>query len=129
MRKVTVFAPSFPAAPENELLAVTSETVWQVLCGDLAHWRCGLYSPAFCAGEQIKEFEEHTCPELFLLIDGQITLVLLEKDGQRREISLCRGQPILVTKPHNGYCPDGPHTGRCLVVERDEFQTIYQSVD
>ena len=36
-------------------------------------------------------------------------------------------EPVLVTAPHAGFCPDGPHSGRALVVERDAFDTKYGS--
>jgi hypothetical protein len=31
-----------------------------------------------------------------------------------------------VTAPHNGFCPNGPHSGTALVIERDSFDTEYR---
>lgn len=124
MRKVVTLPPSFPAAPLNELLAALPGQRWQVLCGDAGHWRVGLYSPGESRRGDIAELEQHDCPELFLLLSGRLTLVL-EEAGGVRELPLEAGRPVLVTAPHCGYCPDGPHTGLALVVERDSFETEY----
>lgn len=127
-RTVETRAPSFPeVVPDAALTPVAAER-WQVLCGDTAHWRVGLYSPNLCSRADVTELERHDCPELFLLLDGRLTLVLSEGGGRVREVALDIGKPVLVTSPHNGYCPDGPHTGRALVVERDAFQTEYRDV-
>lgn len=69
--------------------------------------------------------ESHSCPELFLLIRGKVTLVLF-KDGCRQEIELQPERPLLVQAPHAAYCPEGPRTGLVLVVERDQFETLYR---
>ena len=44
-----------------------------------------------------------------------------------REQPLEPGRPVLVASPHCGFCPDGPHTGVALVVERDAFTTEYRA--
>jgi hypothetical protein len=71
--------------------------------------------------------ELHDCPELFLLLSGRLTL-LLATDGAIRQLPLEPGRPVLVTAPHCGFCPDGPHTGTAFVVERDSFDTTYNPV-
>lgn len=124
-RFVTVTAPSFPPAPENTPLVPRGEQRWQVLCGDTDHWRVGIYSPPESSPAEIDELELHDCPELFLLLEGELTLVLA--DGELRELPLEAGRPVLVTAPHCGYCPRGPHTGVALVVERDRFTTEYRA--
>ncbi len=120
--------PSFPQAELNKLLSFVPSERWQVLCGDSGHWRVGIYSPSETAPEHMLELESHDCPELFLLLSGRLTLVIKE-DGVVKEIPLEPLKPILVTAPHNGYCPDGPGTGVALVVERDAFVTEYRTPD
>jgi hypothetical protein len=127
-RFVETHAPSFPEVAADVPIAPVDAQRWQVLCGDTAHWRVGLYSPVDASREALRELERHDCPELFLLLSGRLTL-LLSVAGQLREVPLEVGKPVLVTSPHNGYCPDGPHTGRALVVERDVFATEYRGVN
>jgi hypothetical protein len=52
--------------------------------------------------------------------------VLADGEGGVREQELRPLEPVLVASPHAGYCPDGPHTGIALVVERDAFTTEYR---
>jgi len=126
VRRVVVKPPSFPEAAENAQLTPEADRVWQVLCGDHGHWRAGIYSPEQSSAADCAELERHTCPELFLLLDGAVTL-LLSEDGELREQPLEPGKPVLVTAPHTGFCPKGPHTGRAFVVERDQFETEYRT--
>jgi len=125
MRTVRVEPPSFPRAPADRLLDVADATRWQVLCGDAGHWRAGVFSPPETSASECTELEKHTCPELFLLLSGRLTLVL-HVDGGIRELELQPGRPVLVEAPHAGFCPDGPHAGRAFVVERDAFATEYR---
>ena len=127
-RFVDTRAPSFPTVAPDALLTPADAQRWQVLCGDSAHWRVGLYAPDLASREQVVELERHDCPELFLLLSGRLTLVL-SVGGQVVERPLEPGKPVLVVNPHNGYCPDGPFTGQALVVERDAFQTEYRRVE
>ena len=126
MRKVTVVPPSFPAVPAETPLQIVADRVWQVLCGDDEHWRVGIWSPDQSRAEDCPELERHSCPEFFLLLQGSITM-LLHDGRQVRQVALQAGQPLLVRGPHAGFCPQGPHTGRALVVERDRFHTLYRS--
>lgn len=126
MRLVSVTPPSFPAAAPDEPVAVTEGLRWQVLCGDAGHFRVGVFSPAATRADELAELERHDCPELFCLLEGRITLLLAGPDGLR-ELELEPGRPVLVTSPHDGFCPDGPHAGRALVVERDAFTTEYRT--
>lgn len=125
MRRVKVESPSFPASPANALLEGTAGKLFQVLCGDAGAWRVGLFSPSAARAEECTELERHTCPELFLLISGRVSLVLAEGPGLRT-LDLEAGRPALITLPHAGFCPQGPHTGTALVVERDAFETEYR---
>lgn len=126
MRRVETRPPSFPEAATNEPLSPADGALWQVLCGDAGHWRLGIYSPREAGLADIHEMERHDCPELFLLLKGDLTLVLAEGGGLR-ELPLEAGRPVLVTLPHAGYCPRGPHSGVALVVERDSFDTQYRA--
>ncbi|MBN2360769.1 MAG: hypothetical protein JXR83_15045 [Deltaproteobacteria bacterium] len=126
MRTVQVQKPSFPEVAPNQPLPVPPDNVWHVVCGDDDHWRVGYYAPASTSADQLSELERHTCPELFVLQRGRLTL-LLASDGKLQELPLQLGVPVLVTAPHSGYCPDGPHTGVALVVERDQFATEYRA--
>lgn len=125
MRHVKTLPPSFPEAIQNMCLEPVQGQRWQVLCGDSAHWRVGIYSPGETCPADIAELEWHDCPELFLLLSGRVSL-LLARDGGLRELALEPGKPALVTAPHCGFCPDGPHTGTAFVVERDAFDTEYR---
>ncbi|MBF0298982.1 MAG: hypothetical protein HQK51_09705 [Oligoflexia bacterium] len=133
MRKVKVISPSFPQVPFNiPLKNIRKKKVWQVLLGDKNHYRVGIYSPKFSSVKEIKEFEKHTIAEFFMLIEGNVSLVLLDNknnknnsSGRKKIIKLKPFQPIFVTTWHNGFCPNGPFTGKALVVERDLFTTIY----
>ena len=127
MRKVSVASPSFPDTENGVPIGHEAGRLWQVLCGDAGHWRAGFYSPSFTLMSQIIELERHSCPELFLLISGRLTVVVADC-GELHEIALEPGKPVLVTGPHAGFCPDGVHTGAAFVVERDRFETEYRSV-
>jgi hypothetical protein len=127
MRHVQVFAPSFPQVTPDVLLQPQDRQVWQVVCGDADHWRAGLYSPEATCAADVTELEKHTCPELFLLIRGRLTLLLSDGQGGTRELELQQGQPVLIETSHTGFCPDGPFTGTAFVVERDLFATEYRA--
>ena len=119
-------SPSFPEISRNTLLDIKDEQLWQVLCGDKGHWRTGIYSPEADSIDAVNKLEKHNCPELFLLLSGEISIVV-KKNNKLEIIKLEPLRPILVDTWHNGFCPNGKHTGMALVVERDEFTTQYQS--
>ena len=125
-RVVNTEPPSFPEAQANELLTAVEGERWQVLCGDDNQWRCGVYAPSKTSPDQIEELEWHDCPELFMLMKGRVVLLLKDEQGER-ELELEPNKPVLVTCWHTGYCPDGPHTGQALVIERDRFESRYVS--
>lgn len=120
--------PSFPDALTDQPIEWPDGERWNVLCGDSGHWRCGIFSPPESTPSQISELEWHDCPELFLLVRGRVTLVLSDMNGGVTELQLEAGRPVLVSSPHSAYCPDGPFSGTCFVVERDEFDTEYRPV-
>ncbi|MBF0360508.1 MAG: hypothetical protein HQK49_05815 [Oligoflexia bacterium] len=126
-RKVKVTHPSFPKVPLNRPLKIKQKKVWQVLLGDKNHYRVGIYSPKFSSVNEINEFEKHTIKEFFMLIEGNLSLVLCDNKnkGRKKIIKLKPLQPVFVDTWHNGFCPDGPFTGKAIVVERDLFTTFY----
>jgi hypothetical protein len=124
-RVVETRPPSFPAVRADVPILPEAGKHWQVVCGDAGRWRVGLYSPALATAAACTELERHDCPEFFLLLSGRVTLVLA-REGKLVEVPLEAGKPVLVESPHNGFCPDGPHTGVALVVERDSFATVYR---
>lgn len=128
METVEVKHPSFPEVTTNELLDSECGIRWSVLCGDKDHWRTGFYSPEQNNLSQIDKLEKHSCPELFMLIEGDLTLVIGTKEGCLQAIKLEKHKPILIDTWHNGFCPNGPFTGKAMVVERDNFVTEYKTV-
>ncbi len=125
MRTAQTRHPSFPIVKFDEPISPKDgDEVWQALCGDRDRWRAGLYSPAQTSAVQIMELEQHDCPELFCLLEGRMTLVLA-RNRRIEKLELQPKIPVLVSAPHAGFCPDGPHTGRALVIERDSFDTKY----
>ena len=85
-----------------------------------------IYSPEANSIDAIDRLEKHDCPELFILLSGAISIVI--KNNNKLEIiKLEPLKPILIDTWHSGFCPNGKHTGTALVVERDEFTTVYQS--
>ncbi len=128
MRRVRVDTPTGeqPPRPAVEAWVAPPAAVWRVVGGDRGHWRVGYYSPALARAEEVAELERHTCPEVFLLVRGRLTLVVAD-GGELREVPLAPGVPVCVAAPHSGYCPDGPHQGLAVVVERDAFETEYRA--
>lgn len=128
MKTEIVSEPSFPNINFNQLLNSKEQARWEVLCGDEKHWRVGYYSPEFSNENEIQELENHTCPEFFLLIEGQMSLLLFhENSGEFETLNLEMGKPVLINTWHNGLCPKGPHTGKALVIERDTFETTLKT--
>lgn len=118
-------AGSFPKFKLDQGLSAKAKKEWQVLCGDKKHWRIGFYSPSQGKNPGVKRLEKHTCVELFLLLQGKVTLILDQGKGEF-ELALKPMQPVMVAGWHSGYCPNGPFSGTAIVVERDQFGTIYR---
>jgi hypothetical protein len=118
-------AGSFPDYALHRGLSAKAKKEWQVLCGDKAHWRVGFYSPTQKSNREVERLEKHTCVELFMLLSGRMTLIL--DNGKREyELKLEPMKPVMVWDWHCGYCPTGSHAGVAIVVERDQFSTVYQ---
>jgi len=114
---------SFPDFVLHRGLEADPNESWQLLAGDQNHWQAGYSSPSFTRSGQIKDLEKHSSAEMFLLINGHITLILDDGHSERKLI-LEPMKPVMVTDWHRAYCPDGPHSGTALVVERDSFTTV-----
>lgn len=127
MEIIKTESPSFPDAEFDKLLSVIDNERWQVICGDSGHWRCGIYSPEFQSEGEIVKLEKHDCPELFLLIDGEMSLLIAE-DENKKIVVLEKMKPILVSGWHSGFCPNGKFTGKAFVIERDQFITEYMTL-
>ncbi|MCX7945077.1 MAG: hypothetical protein N2746_11280 [Deltaproteobacteria bacterium] len=129
MKIVKTRHPSFPNVKFDELLKIKLRKRWQVLCGDKEHYRVGIYSPEYTHREEIKILEKHDCPELFMLIDGEMSLLIIDDKGKEKVVKLKPLRPIFVKSWHNGFCPNGKYGGVSIVVERDEFTTYYKSIN
>jgi hypothetical protein len=99
---------------------------WKVLFRDKNVWLAGLYVPEFTHRDEISLLEKHDAPELFYLIDGNVTLVLGSEDGTV-DVPLDKNQAIFVGTWHNAYRPMGGF-GLVLVVERDGVKTEFKNV-
>lgn len=86
-------------------------------------WNAGVYSPSESSIVEIDELVDPQVPTLFLLLEGRVTIVFANNIGELHETALEPGQPLLVTAPHAAYCPDGPHEGVVLMVERAELRS------
>ena len=124
-KAVKTKAGSFPKFPVSKKLLAKAKKEWQVLCGDRNHYRVGFYCPPQSKNSQVKQLEKHDILELFMLIKGSQTLILDDGKGEF-ELKLEPMKPVMVKGWHCGYSPKGPYTGVSIVVERDQFSTIYR---
>lgn len=106
----------------NTPVALTPAGRWTVPFQDDGAWRAGIYRPEHTDPAAITEMEAHSCPELFVCMNGEMGLLLRNEDGERT-VRLRPGEAIMVTDYHNGYAID--EGGYFLVVERTSFTTVY----
>ena len=99
---------------------------WEVIFNEGAHWRIGIYRPKLRNAAEITELEQHTCPEAFLLLEGNLVMVSKNKEGFLTETHLEPMQMVVFTEPHAGYSPDG--SGVAYVVENAKFETEYTAL-
>ncbi len=125
MDKVSVYKSNYDHINWNQPINMPESKIWQVLCGDSGVWRCGLFSPKFSSVDEIQKLERHNCPEFFMLIEGNLSLLVVDS-GEKTLIKLERYKPVMIRDWHDGFCPKGPYTGKALVVERDVFETEYE---
>lgn len=104
-------------------IKIKSKSRWKVLEQDMKYWTIGLYCPENKTKDEIKFLEKHDCKEAFLLLDGDITLIV--KDNSKkpaREIKLKKNEMVIVDNYHNAYSKNG---GMALVIERGKVKTKF----
>jgi hypothetical protein len=95
---------------------------WKVVFQDTGAWRAGIYRPEFNDHASIGILEKHTCPELFICMEGEMGILI--SDGSKENVATMRpGEAILVTDYHNGFALSS--SGYFVVIERDRFSTEY----
>ena len=102
--------------PVNVINAVKE---WEVLFNEGSNWRIGIYRPKYRSATEIAELEQHSCPEAFLLLQGNLTMIYKKTDGS---LSVKQLQPMELTtftEPHAGFSAD--LSGVALVVENARF--------
>lgn len=110
-----------------QVCELKSEERWKVLFKDKGKWLVGLYFPESPSREEIIQLEMHDSPELFYLVEGDVTLVLEEEPGNIIQVPLSKRQAIVVETWHNAYRPSGKY-GLCLVIERDGVKTEFKEM-
>jgi hypothetical protein len=104
-------------------IPIKSKSRWKVVFQDTGSWRCGFYVPENESKDEIKFLEKHNIPEFFLLIEGEVSLLIKENE-KLKVLPLKKNEIVIVDTYHNGFRPDGKK-GIALVVERDTFETTY----
>jgi len=109
-----------------EIINVESRERWRVVFKESDKWQVGLYVPENRSLQEVKILEKHDAPELFMLMHGSIVLVL-EENGEIKEVPLEYGKLYIVEEWHNAYRPQGKE-GIALVVERPSIKTEFKNV-
>jgi len=117
------------AAPikSKSKISLQSRKRWKIIFRHKNNWLCGIYIPEFTDVSQIKKFEKHDGPELFLLLEGKVTLVLLE-GNKRCKVPLKKNKIVIVNTWHNAYRPKDSK-GVVLVIEKDNISTISKNIN
>ncbi len=110
-----------------QTVKINAQKEWQVIFNEGAAWRIGVYRPKLRSAGEITELEQHTCPEAFLLLEGNLVMVSKNKEGSLTETRLEPMQMVVFDEPHAGYSPDG--SGVAYVVENANFETVYTDVN
>ena len=94
---------------------------WQVVFEE-GNWLCGIYQPENKSLADVSKLEKHDAPELFLLVRGEITMVI-SKDGKNlEEYRLKPGEVFITNQWHNAYSEGG---GRAMVIEKCGVKTEF----
>jgi hypothetical protein len=105
---------------------IKAQKEWEVIFSEGKNWRIGIYRPKFRGTAEIRELEQHTCPESFLLLEGKLTMLYRQADGSLAEKDLKPMELTTFTEPHAGFSPD--LSGVAFVVENAAFETIYTDI-
>lgn len=106
----------------TDITTFLPDSRWSVIFRDGGSWRAGLYRPEAVRPDDVTMLERHTCPELFICLQGKAGLVL-KSGSDERIVELEPHQAILVSEYHNGFSIDPG--GYFLVIERTAFTTEY----
>lgn len=106
--------------------AITARKEWEVIFNEGKNWRIGIYRPKYRSPAEIHELEQHTCPESFLLLEGNLTMLYRQADGSLAEKHLQPMELTTFTEPHAGYSSD--LSGVAFVVESAAFETTYTDI-
>ena len=107
---------------DNKITSIIADKRFSVIFDDPGNWRVGIYKPEFDNADDVDKFEKHSCPELFICLNGKMGLVTKSEKGESVH-QLEPNQCIMVTDYHNGFNIDAE--GYFMVVERTEFNTEY----
>jgi len=105
-------------------IIIKGDMRWNVVFKDEERWQCGIYVPENSDRSQIKRMEKHDGPELFYLIEGNITLVLSEDGKKITELPMEKNIVYIVNEWHNAYRPNGMK-GISLVIEKTGVKTEF----
>ena len=105
---------------------IKADKEWDVIFNEGSHWRVGIYRPKYRSAAEITELEQHNCPEAFLLLQGNLTMLYRDADGSLREKQLQPLELTTFTEPHAGFSADS--CGVAFVVENVKFDTVYTDV-
>jgi len=98
--------------------------IWNPVFKDDKRWLLGFYKPQAKSLKEIDYLEKHKYPELFLLIEGKIILVIKEKkDSPIKKLALKKGEVVIINCWHNGYALEPDSTA--LVIESSDNPTQY----
>ncbi len=107
-------------------ITINAQKEWEVIFNEGNHWRVGIYKPKYRSAAELTELEQHSCPESFLLLSGNLVMVSKNSEGSLTETKLQPMQLITFTEPHAGFSPDGG--GVAFVVENAIFETVYTDI-
>lgn len=110
-----------------QFLENTAEERWRVIFeqAETPGYKIGLYRPEFRRTEEIDWLEQHEGPEIFLLLQGEVTLVLRNSQSDPASEELL---PLEISKPvavfgfHNAFADED---GLCYVVEATGMATRF----
>lgn len=99
---------------------------WEVIFNEGQNWRIGIYRPRYRARDEIRELEQHSCPEAFLLLQGELTMLYRDEAGKLQEKALQKGELVTFSEPHAGF--SASLDGVAFVVENARFETVYTDI-